>query len=196
LTDDLEGSVEQWSRIFEKHPQTWRLLVHAGHIVGYWQFVSLADSYHQALRDGDMVDAHIRESHIWNDDDGGARNLYITMFAVEESHRYRGLALLWLSFIDILVRFAEEQGIFFANVCAVAYTKNAETFCQRRGMTFLKTHERFGAVYVVSLNDPKNVSNLTIRCWGRLPEIYRKYFASRVDRNTTPGTVTECEDEA
>ena len=176
LTDDLEGNVEQWSPIFEKHPDTWRLLVYDGKIVGYWQFVSLNEFRFNAIRDGDMIDAEIRESNVLNYDEGGDFNLYVTMLAVDEKHRIKGLSTLWMSFIDVLTVLAEDKDVFFSNACAVAYTKNAEKFCQKRGMTFLKNHDKYGSVYVMSLRDSKVFSNKMTTGWGNLPGIYTRHF--------------------
>ena len=176
LTDDLEGSVEQWSRIFEKHPDTWRLLIYGDNIVGYWQFVSLAEPRFNAIRDGDMVDAEISESHVLNYDDGGDFNLYVTMLAVDEKHRIKGLSTLWTSFIEVLSELAEQKDVYFSNACAVAYTKTAEKFCKKRGMTFLKEHDKHGSVYVMSLKDSRVFSKETATSWKNLPEIYEKRF--------------------
>ena len=176
LTDDLEGNVEQWSPIFAKHPETWRLLVYGGDIVGYWQFVSLAEARFNAIRDGDMVDAEIRESHVLNYDEGGDFNLYVTMLAVDEKHRIKGLSTLWTSFIEVLTALAEQRDVFFSNACAVAYTKNAAKFCEKRGMTFLKNHDKYGSVYVMSLKDSDAFSDKMTSGWGNLPEIYARHF--------------------
>ena len=58
-----EGTAEQWTSVFLKWPQTWRLMVSgASNIVGYWHFVPLKKESFDVAMQGRLLDSEITES--------------------------------------------------------------------------------------------------------------------------------------
>lgn len=135
LTEEFSGTVEDRAPIFEKSPDSWRLLIHEGEIVGYWQLYCLQSEYFEKMRAGEMKDGEIVSHMIEPLAFRGHYQAYFNIIATKEG-RHRGaepVVLLLESVMECLWTLAQ-TGIFFSDVCADAFTDDGRRVCDLIGM--------------------------------------------------------------
>jgi hypothetical protein len=150
LTEVQEGTVEQWAPVFEKSPDTWALLVNGRReIVGYFAFVALREEYFTKAKAGVLFDSEITADRIEVLDAPGLYNLYFVLLGVLPAFGAGSLALM-NEFFAKLHRFAQ-NGIYFREVCAVAFTPGGQRLCNKFGMVPATEHSDEGTVYTLEL---------------------------------------------
>ena len=197
-----EGTVKQWSQIFECHPQTWRLLVvdswhffraiRRERIVGYWSFVVLKDQIFDAIKSGVMSDGHIDPEWVVPIDQPGIYKAYFSQILLEENCRYDAIRLALKSLANVLVDLAK-QNVFISEICAFGYGKKGETLCRRRGMEELGPNPEFGTIFIARLNDvegARKLANATPELDG-LWRLYGKKFGYSIRDLATDTNVSQ-----
>lgn len=173
LTDEREGTVEQWAPVFMSHPESWVLLTKGPkQIVGYWHIAALDDHQFQRAKSGELLDSEIILDSVLPLDVPGTYNLYFVLLGVMPSCPAGGRRLI-ASFIEALEEFAT-NGIFFREVCANAFTRDGKRICEAFGMTPLGPHQDFGTVYHLPL-DPWP-ARFDYKAWDKVAEQYRRAF--------------------
>lgn len=144
LSDEYEGSPEQWAPIFETCTTTWRILLGypEQNIAGYWHFISLKDKYFCQLLDGELVDSEITTKMLDFPVVPKHYNAYITMITTRHSDQGpRAFRIMIDSLIKTLVEFAE-NGVFLSRVGATAFSPKGKKLCGDMGMKFIRRHPR------------------------------------------------------
>jgi len=135
-----EGSPEQWALIFERHPQTWRLVLDKNdEIVAYWHVAPLKNDDYRALIAGGFKAGMVSyEKLTLFEKKAGIYNLFFVITVVEEQHRTAVVhRYLFFSFFEVLDKLATaEEPVFIAEVAADVWTdegiKLAEGFGMKR----------------------------------------------------------------
>lgn len=175
LTDEREGTVEQWAPVFMAHPETWVLLTTGPkQIVGYWDIAALHDQQFQRAKSGELLDSEITLDTVAPLDVPGTYNLYFVLLGVLPDCPGGGAKLIE-AFFDQLEALAD-RGIFFREVCANAFTKDGKRICEGFGMTLLGPHKDFGTVYHLPL-DPWP-ARLRHKRWHEVAEHYKHAFSN------------------
>lgn len=147
LNDDREGTAEQWGPVFMAHPDSWALLIRGEReIVGYWHFAALDERSMTRARDGLLLDSEIRLENFNRIDLPGTYNLYFVLIGIVPEHKVRSRRLIE-AFFDRLTSLAE-NGIFFREICANAFTEEGRMMCEAFKMRRHRTHQDFGTVYL------------------------------------------------
>ena len=135
-----EGSPEQWALIFERHPQTWRLILDRDdEIVAYWHVAPLKnDDYRKLIAGGFKAGMVSYEKLTLFEKKAGIYNLFFVITVVEQQHRTAVVhRYLFFSFFEVLHKLATaEEPVFIAEVAADVWTdegiKLAEGFGMKR----------------------------------------------------------------
>lgn len=154
LTEEFSGKVEDRAPIFEQNTDSWRLLIHSGEIVGYWQIYCLQSEYFDKMSKGEMTDGQIVGHMIEPLAFRGHYQAYFNIIATKRG-KHRGaepVILLLESVIERLWHLAQ-IGIFFSEVCADAFTDDGRRVCELLGMEPLAKN----------LNAPEDI-DATIYC--------------------------------
>jgi hypothetical protein len=135
LNERNEGNVQQWSSVFQAHPWAWRILVTKPEmeIVGYWNFVFLADEVWRRAVQGKMFDSEIGVDRIVPPVTRGFYRAYFTMITTRGRHLIRIAAIraLWDSLFRVIHELAVE-GIFLGEICTSAATPEGKRVCTQR----------------------------------------------------------------
>jgi hypothetical protein len=182
LTNEREGTVDQWAPIFMGYPETWALLVRGPkNIVGYWHFAALREETYNRAYSGELLDSEIVPETMEALETPGRHHLYFIMIGVLPEYP-SGLNTLMEAFFDRLETLAQ-RGIFFSEVCANAFTSKGVRLCQGFGMTAKKEHRDFGRIYGVPLFPwPEH---LKYRRWDALAALYKAEYTTHLLRGET-----------
>jgi hypothetical protein len=178
IRQEDEGIVEYWLPIVEAHPDTWRLLMDRfRRIVGYWHFIPLFDDAYRIAREGRQRDGMLKLDDIPHLGIPGCHNAYFMTIATRLTHRsVRTFALLFGAFAAQLETLAE-NGVFFDEFCANAWTNEGLALCKTLGMGRLGDHCERGAIFARSMRHMSEVH--AFGRWPHLVSLYRDYFRSR-----------------
>lgn len=178
LTQQDEGSAEQWAPIFHSSPFTWRLLTWGDQVVGYWHYVLLKDEFFEQVKDGILRDSEINPTMLDFPslvDMTKNYKMYIIMIGVHGSHQHLGPgSKLVRSFVTEIERSAS-NGLFMSDFVAVAYTPQGLSLCQDFGMHRIGRHR---AAREGELAEIFYASGLQVASNGHLsrhPKIARAY---------------------
>jgi hypothetical protein len=185
LTDEREGTVDQWGPVFTEHPETWTLLaLGPRQVVGYWHFAALKNAQFIRARSGELLDSEITLDVVEPIDVPGIYNLYFTLLGVLPEHRGAG-ALLIDAFFSRIESLAE-RGVLFREVCANAFTKDGRRICEGFGMHFLCPHKDFGSVYILQLHPWPG--RLKHKRWENMAKLYEALDQSNTEFNNVMDT--------
>jgi hypothetical protein len=149
LTDEIEGTVDQWAPVFMAHPETWVLLTTGPkNIVGYWHFVALRDEVFQRALSGELQESQITLDSVVPLDVPGVYNLYFTLLGVLPTCPGGGSRLIE-AFYTRLEELAH-RGVIFRGVGTNAATKDGTRICDGFGMKALGPNKVFGTIYHMS----------------------------------------------
>ena len=135
-----EGTPEQWAVIFERHPQTWRMVLDRNDdIIAYWHVAPLNDRDYGTLIAGRFKAGMVTYDKLTLfESKSGTYNLFFVITVISERHRTNTVRRqLFYSFFDVLDKLAmAEEPVFIAEVAADVWTdegiKLAEGFGMRR----------------------------------------------------------------
>lgn len=174
MFDDLdaesEGHVEQWSPVFDNHPETWRLLVtDEQRIVGYWHFVVLPDEEHRRATVGRLIEGHISAERV-RPLTIGNYNMYFVSMGLLKSFRRPPYNAAILDSLYVVLTGLAENGVFFDEIITNAFTKYGVALCEDLGFSKVCEHEKKGAIYRVSFREM-----LRRRFFDRHPRLRQLY---------------------
>jgi hypothetical protein len=140
LTDDAEGTAENWAPIFSKNQYSWRLAFDKPrNILGYWEMHALVPEAFEMAKRGKLVDGQLSLEMI----DiliPGIRmhyNIYFSMIGVtpeaHDKYQNRVYGELVNSIFDVLDELSIER-IFLREIVAAAWTSDGERLCHIFGM--------------------------------------------------------------
>jgi hypothetical protein len=135
-----EGTPEQWALIFERLPQTWRLILDRDdNIVAYWHVAPLNDRDYEKLLAGRFKAGMVTYDKLTLfESKSGVYNLFFVITVIAEQHRTNAVRRqLFYSFFEVLDKLAAaEQPVYISEVAADVWTdegiKLAEGFGMRR----------------------------------------------------------------
>ncbi|GAB5486376.1 MAG: hypothetical protein Pars93KO_28100 [Parasphingorhabdus sp.] len=174
LSEEQEGTAEQWAPIFENHKETWRLLVYNKEVVGYWHFIPLNKDFFIQSTDGTLKESEI-DLHTTVPIIGpGNYDIFVSMFAMETEHKTKGASMLQLSFVRAMKKFTSSQ-IFFSGISACALSVDGIALCQRLGMKNVGRYQTANDYEMaqIFLTDGKHIAQEGIL--SEVPEIKRRY---------------------
>lgn len=152
LTDEHEGSLEQWVKLANKLPETYRYLFDNDEMIGMWGFKPLFDDDFKRAKDGKLFDSELNLS-MMPMLITGTYNIYFVNICLKD--RYRGtkaLKILLDSIAEALVILAE-RNIFINEICTLAYSLDGERLCKSIGLKYHKKHVDCGDIYCGSIKD-------------------------------------------
>jgi TIR domain len=133
-----EGYAEQWALIFERHPQTWRLVLNReDEIVAYWHVAPLkTEDYRQLIAGRFKAGMVTYEKLTLFEKKAGIYNLFFVITVVDERHRSAALhRYLFFSFFEVLDTLATaEEPVFIAEVAADVWTDEGVKLAEGFGM--------------------------------------------------------------
>jgi hypothetical protein len=150
LTDASAGNAETKSKVFEKSPETWSLVVSRNReIVGYWSFFSLSDKLVKKLKNGTMRDSEITADEVHRLTEPRVHALYVEMFGIHpsyEGNQHRILRML-LNSLHELMASLRENGVKVVGIYANGFSKEGTALCKDFGLTPLVKSIQGGDVY-------------------------------------------------
>ena len=152
LKPEDEGDTDSWAKIRINHPDTWRVLYTSPkEIGGYWSYVPLFPDSFKLLKYGKITEGQITESMVPIMEIPGHYKIFFTMIALRE--KFRGTSsihLLYYSFFKIVEDLAN-QGIFFDELAANAYTPAGMAICKSFGMQYVADSPSKGKIFSIPL---------------------------------------------
>lgn len=177
------GTAEQWLPIFQESLSTWRILTCGSEVVGYWHYLCLTREAFDLAIDGRLRDGEIAPSMVEFPlplDSGQTYRMYIVMFGVDPSHERPIADMTLLRDFVSEMQAAAEAGIFFSEVCTVAFSAKSAFLCRQIGMRLINNYryrreDEIGEVFYLEgsqIPDARLVASNR-----RLADMYRKRFA-------------------
>jgi transcriptional regulator with XRE-family HTH domain len=128
-----EGTVEGWLPVLEALPESWRLLVQGGAVVGNWHIVPLTPAAAERMRAGQLYDCQITLPDVETLDLPGRCDLLICAFVLDPAARTpETFRLLFDSLIDAIGRLAARE-VFADRLLAATWTPASQLLCRRLG---------------------------------------------------------------
>jgi hypothetical protein len=176
LTDEAEGTAENWATLFSEQPYSWRLAFDVPkNILGYWEMHPLFPEPFEMAKRGDLVDGQLDLSmiDILTPHTGTLYNVYFSMIAItrEAKKKYNNEVFdeLRVSMYDVLNELSE-KGIFINEIAAVAWTTAGDQLCKHFGLRetgrkHTKYHKEIycGSIFNVLKRRPNKFPNLLNR---------------------------------
>jgi hypothetical protein len=152
ITETDVGRCETWLPIVRNNPDGMRFVCNKdGVIIGYWHFLPLDDEAYDAMKSGVFDDGDIRLSHLNVIGPPGDYNLYFTIICIVPEYRgVRVMRMLLDAFSDTLLDLAQ-RGIFFPEICAVAFSEEGRVLCKTLHMTRISTHAERDPVFMLDI---------------------------------------------
>lgn len=173
-----EGTVEQWTPVFRKDPESWRLIVYRKKvIVGYFSAFSLTDECFEGILSGRVTDSEINPEAIRIIDQPGRHKVYVCSIISLEDHdtdQIKVRNLVVDAFAKHVLGLAK-RGVEIEKVCALATNEDGERICRKFGLIQVRgySERQGGTVYAADIIplDPR----LRDKVWmKRLSKIYER----------------------
>jgi TIR domain len=173
-----EGTPEQWAVIFNRHPQTWRLILNSeDEIVAYWHVAPLKNEEYRKLLAG-----HFKAGMVTYDklslfeSKSNVYNLFFVITVISELHRTIAVRRqLFYSFFEVLDQLASAaEPVFVGEVAADVWTPEG-----------IKLAEGFGMRRVGQRADDPNVLIYSVRAIEMLssfPALREKYLRAEQEK--------------
>lgn len=178
LTDEREGTIEQWAPVFMNRPEGWAVL--AGQdkkIAGYYSFFALQDVAFAKAKEGKLLDCEVTMDNTVEMDVPGFYKAYIALLGAMPDVPGAGTKLIE-AFFDQL-EYLAERGIFVEEFVANAFTPVGERIC-KGFMNFGRDHEDFGRIYMLRMWPWP--SGLCHKRRENLRGLYEEAFSEREER--------------
>ena len=177
------GTAEQWFPILQESSSTWRILTHGGEVVGYWHYLCLTAEAFDLAMDGRLRDGEIEPSMVEFPlplDSDHMFRMYIVMFGVDPLHQGPVAEMTLMRDFVSEMHTAAEAGVFFSDICTVAFSPKSAFLCQQVGMRRIGSYQyrrenEIGEVFYLAGSQIAEVRLVTSH--RRLAEMYRKRFA-------------------
>ena len=178
-----EGTPEQWFPILQESPSTWRVLTHGGEVVGYWLYLCLTPEAFDLATEGRLRDGEIAPSMVEFPlplDSSQTYRMYIVMFGVDPPHQGPAADMILLRDFVSEMQAAAEAGVFFSEVCTVAFSSKSAFLCRQIGMCSIADYrycreEEVGEVFYLEGSQIADAGLIASN--RRLADLYRKRFA-------------------
>lgn len=176
------GTAEQWMSVFQESPSTWRLLTCRGEIIGYWHYLCLTRDAFDLAKEGRLRDGEITPAMVEFPlplDSGITYLMYIAMFGISPQHERPMADMILMRDFLKEVRAAAELGVFFSEICAVAFSSKSAFLCRQIGMQSIgqyqyRREDEIGEVFFL---EGAQVPETRLAAGNRrLAELYRKRF--------------------
>lgn len=143
-----ENISRDWARMFDDHPDSWRLVVDApGQIIAYWHCVPLLGEDFDALMSGELVYGDMKAGHLAIVGVADRLDIYCSGICIQQRYRRPAVfKILFESLLDVLEQLAE-AGVLFDRVGANAFSHQGESLCRSLGLLRVKAHPREGTLY-------------------------------------------------
>lgn len=148
ISDDNEGSAEQWEEFLQNDSDTFRYLVNGdGKIVGDWSIVALTEeSFKQALR-GELLEKDINIENTEPLLFPGTYKLYVLAMSILPEYRtMQNYNKLVDSFFEQLAEYSENE-IFFDEICINVFSRDVEAMIRKLGFKYVVDNKVFGKIY-------------------------------------------------
>lgn len=148
------GQTATWAPVVEVNPDGMRLVVDRGlRVLAYWHFLPLDDETFARAKAGTLDDGEIRVEHLNVIGLPGDYNLHFMIVCIRRGHR--GVVMmrrLLDAFSDVLLQLSRRD-VYFAEMCATAFTPEGEALCRTVRMRAIGRHVHRGTIYHLSLSD-------------------------------------------
>jgi hypothetical protein len=174
LSERHEGREEQWIHIVKGYPDCWRLLVNTENSepVGYWHFVPLFEEHYRTASEGRLYGVDVTPDKIEFVCLPGVYRIYFIGFSILPRFKtYRTFRMLMCALLGQFQLLAENE-IFFAEVCANAFTEEGLSLCETLKMERICEHEERGTIYTMRLLPLPNLPIL--KAFPKLKRLYAK----------------------
>lgn len=150
LSMEDEGTVDQWLPIFVDNPDTRRILVYSGKIIGYWHFVPLKNSAYKKIKHGKIHEIDINETDVKKLKKGRYK-IYLRSIVLKKEFRdSEATNILFRSFFKVLEELSL-KGIEINEICANAYTDDGKKLCGKFGMIYIGKMQPRGDLYYLKI---------------------------------------------
>ncbi len=134
MAPKIEGSLNQWVRLTQEHPQTvFVLLESQTEIVGYWHFVPLPKVEFELVKAGRLAVDELTAERVSHLAPGVFPIYFVAITTTARARNHNSLRLLFDSVFQRFERLALE-GIYFNEMCASAYTVEGDRLCRKFDM--------------------------------------------------------------
>ncbi len=181
MTAKTEGTLDQWTKVFNKSPEAIRYLVGSNNrIVGYWYSVALKPKFYKQVLNGKVLDGKITHDKIMKMKRHHSYYWYNSVITIEHRLRHtKASRMLIRSFFDTITNLAKKD-IFIKEMCSNAFTEDGEHFYKNMGMRYAAKVRGGGKMYARSMypftkNDPLMRNRELVRLYKR------KFEKSHID---------------
>lgn len=179
LDDAHKCSQNVIRRRLEEYPNTSRfVLSQSDSLVGYWSIFPLEDPHYRGFRSGRCCDSVLNFGMLPLLEKGGRFNAYfISMCCSKEGgDPFRSRRQLLLSIFDALRVFADD-GVFFSEICAHAWSEEGDRLCRGFEMSEIGLHcSGQGRVFARHVYPFPKMSML--KPFDRLESLYNAEFST------------------
>lgn len=175
ITEDNEGSAEQWEEYLQNDSDTFQYLLDAdNHIVGDWSIVALSEDAMALAKKGELLEKNIgldnTEMICFPDDYYG----YILTFSILPAHRNaNNFNLIVSSWLAQLEEYAK-NGIFFREWCINVFGKEVEALVRRLGFSYVCNNVSVGKIYTCT--SEKLLSIALVKQFPTLISLYKEHY--------------------
>jgi len=185
-----EGTPEQWALIFERHPQTWRLILdREDDIVAYWHVAPLKTEHYSKLIAGRFKAGMVTYDKLTMfEKKAGTYDLFFVIMVVDEHHRNTALyRQLYFSFFEVLDRLAAaDEPIFVREVAADVWTSEGMKLAE--GFNMVRVGQRADNPRVLIYSAPISRILSDYMAKREYPDLRKRYQAAGFALDERPGT--------
>jgi hypothetical protein len=153
LTPEHNGEVEQLTTMISKHPENRRILLNENNeMIGYWSVEPLFDDIFEKAKSGELFDNELTADKIVTLVPG-IYNVYFSSICLKENYRKKNA---FKKLLFSLIKYLEElalDGIFFNEICTLAYSDDGRSLSKTIGLRLYKKHIDHGEIYYGDIYD-------------------------------------------
>lgn len=176
LTEESEGTPEQWTEIHEALPDCGRLLVaEDGAIVGYWFYVPMNPAAYERAAAGELEDAELWLADIAFPGPRGAHDLYLVVMTLDPARRN---TVTRHRLVESLFAHLEELAaldLYVDRLCLCAYSLESEALAQSLGMRRGASHASYRLQEGGERSRPADMYTITAADIAQAPRIARHW---------------------
>ena len=174
LNEDNAKNREQWIELFSAFPETLKLLLIDGKIVGFWHFVCLNDESFELAKLGKLSDDKLTMSEVEYLHFPGDYNGYFSSIAILPAFRSaKNFQLLIGSLIEQIEEFAESD-IFITKWCTNAFTSEGKAICKSLKLQYICDNKFGGEMHFAEFGHMFEATLL--KKFPRLLDLYKEHF--------------------
>lgn len=153
ITEQNEGSAEQWAEFIENCPDYFSFLINGkNEIVGDWSILALNDEMYDLAVKGLTTESELDIDSTEYICFPGNYNGYLLNMSINMEYKTLDNNLKLVdSFFSRLEKFAQ-NGIFFSRFCVNVFRKDQQAFYKNFGFSYVSDNKVLGKIYEISLN--------------------------------------------